>query len=78
MPRERDDETGMYEKAYPPHDFISTIESLGEQATTSNILESLGCSRRTALNMLHELENENRVDSVKVGNSYLWRIKENE
>lgn len=46
-----------------------------EPLTASEIADDLGCSRRTALNKLHDLEVETDLKSKKVGGrSRVWWI----
>ena len=46
-----------------------------EPLTASEVAESLGCSRRTALNKLHTLEESTDITSKKVGGrSRVWWI----
>jgi predicted ArsR family transcriptional regulator len=46
-----------------------------EPLTASEVAAELGCSRRTALNKLHELEASTNVRSKKVGGrSRVWWI----
>jgi len=50
-------------------------EDYAEPLTASEVAEELGCSRRTALNKLHELEGETELTSKKVGGrSRVWWI----
>ncbi len=50
-------------------------EDYAEPLTASEIADKLGCSRRTALNKLHELEEETDMKSKKVGGrSRVWWI----
>jgi MarR-like DNA-binding transcriptional regulator SgrR of sgrS sRNA len=50
-------------------------EDYAEPLTASEIADQLGCSRRTALNKLHELEAETDLKSKKVGGrSRVWWI----
>lgn len=50
-------------------------DDYAEPLTASEIAERLGCSRRTALNKLHELEETTDVTSKKVGGrSRVWWI----
>ncbi len=50
-------------------------EDYAEPLTASEIAERLGCSRRTALNKLHTLQDETDVTSKKVGGrSRVWWI----
>lgn len=46
-----------------------------EPLTASEVADRLGCSRRTALNKLHELEEGTDITSKKVGGrSRVWWI----
>jgi len=46
-----------------------------EPLTASEVADELGCSRRTALNKLHELEAETDLTSKRVGaRSRVWWI----
>lgn len=49
-----------------------------EPLTAREIADELGCSRRTALNKLHDLESETDLKSKKVGGrSRVWWIPVN-
>lgn len=50
-------------------------DDYAEPLTASEIADRLGCSRRTALNRLHDLEESTEVTSKKVGGrSRVWWI----
>ncbi|PSP92254.1 MAG: hypothetical protein BRD21_05970 [Halobacteriales archaeon SW_8_66_22] len=50
-------------------------EDYAEPLTASEIADELGCSRRTALNKLHMLEEQTELESKKVGGrSRVWWI----
>ncbi|PSP27327.1 hypothetical protein BRC65_06395 [Halobacteriales archaeon QH_2_65_14] len=50
-------------------------DDYAEPLTASEIADELGCSRRTALNKLHELEADTDLTSKKVGGrSRVWWI----
>ena len=54
---------------------FETREDYAEPLTATEIADRLGCSRRTALNKLHDLEDETDVTSKKVGGrSRVWWI----
>lgn len=59
-------------------DVTSVFESRDDYAeplTASEIADELGCSRRTALNKLHQLEEGTDLTSKKVGGrSRVWWI----
>ena len=72
MPRERDSETGKWSKTYTVEQVIGALEDQGGAASTAEVTDALGCSRRLALMRLRELERNERVSARKVGNSFLW------
>ena len=74
MPRDRDDESGRYKKSYTSDMVLETIEDYGGSASTSEVSDSLGSSRRLALMRLRELESDERVTARKVGNTFLWSV----
>ncbi len=50
-------------------------DDYAEPLTATEVAAELGCSRRTALNKLHELEDSTNVRSKKVGGrSRVWWI----
>lgn len=50
-------------------------DDYAEPLTASEVADELGCSRRTALNKLHELQSETSLKSKKVGGrSRVWWI----
>lgn len=50
-------------------------DDYAEPLTASEVAEALGCSRRTALNKQHELEESTDITSKKVGGrSRVWWI----
>jgi GTP-sensing pleiotropic transcriptional regulator CodY len=50
-------------------------DDYAEPLTASEIATELGCSRRTALNKLHRLEEDTDITSKKVGaRSRIWWI----
>ena len=72
MPRDRDSETGQWSQTYTVEQAIGAIEDLGGSASTAEVTDALGCSRRLALMRLRELEDDGRVSAREVGNTYLW------
>jgi MarR-like DNA-binding transcriptional regulator SgrR of sgrS sRNA len=56
-------------------DVFQDREDYAEPLTASEIADRLGCSRRTALNKLHDLQEETDITSKKVGGrSRVWWI----
>jgi MarR-like DNA-binding transcriptional regulator SgrR of sgrS sRNA len=54
---------------------FETRADYAEPMTATEIADRLGCSRRTALNKLHDLEDETDITSKKVGGrSRVWWI----
>lgn len=78
MVAHRDDDSGRYTETYPLNAFLAALESLGGSAGTQAVADEVGCKYRTANAKLHELEDEERVSSQKVGNAYLWTLVDDE
>ncbi|WP_225333307.1 HTH domain-containing protein [Halomicrobium urmianum] len=66
------------EVEYTESDVIEVFkqrEDYAEPLTASEVADRLGCSRRTALNKLHDLQEETDLTSKKVGGrSRVWWI----
>jgi hypothetical protein len=72
VPYDEHDESGQFERRYTSEQVVGALEDLGGSASTSEVSDTLGCSRRLALLRLRELEDDNRVSARSVGNTYLW------
>lgn len=54
---------------------FSSREDHAEPLTATEVADRLGCSRRTALNKLHDLQEETNITSKKVGGrSRVWWV----
>jgi len=66
------------EVEYTESDVVGVFEARDDYAeplTASEVADELGCSRRTALNRLHDLQESTEVTSKKVGGrSRVWWI----
>ena len=74
MPRERDGASGRFRTTYADRDFIEAIRSVDGAATTTKIIDHLGCSQRLALDRLHGLADDGTVSVEKIGNTYVWSV----
>ena len=74
MPRSRDDDSGQYTDSYSEDDFVEAIQGAEGLVGTGEIAETVGCTRRHALNRLRELEDAEVVRSEKVGRSLVWQL----
>jgi hypothetical protein len=74
MPRTRDGSSGRYQTTYADEDFIEAIEAIDGAATTTKIIDTLGCSQRLALDRLHGLAADGDVSVEKIGNAYVWDV----
>ena len=72
MPYDEHDESGRFKRRYTGEQVIGVLEDSGGAASTSEVADTLGCSRRLALLRLRELEDDGRVSAREVGNTYLW------
>jgi predicted transcriptional regulator of viral defense system len=69
---DRDEETGKFTRTHEPHQFVKAVAREGDIATTSDVADRVGCSHRTALKALNELEDEGRIDSTMAGRAKVW------
>lgn len=76
MPRRRNDRTGQFDTVYDEAAVLTILE--GQRLTTAEIADELGCHRSTALERLHTLEAEDRIESTKAGQTLLWRITDSD
>ena len=74
--KDREEESGKYTTTYPDSEFIEAIQHLEGMAGTSEIAEEIGCTQRTAYTRLKSLEDQNKIESRKVGSSLLWSFSE--
>lgn len=68
---ERDPESGKLTEQYSNEDFLEAVAEL-EPASTREIAEAVGCSRRNADVRLRKLEEANKIRKKKIGNSLTW------
>lgn len=74
--KDREEESGRYTTSYQDSDFIHAIRQLDGLGGTSEIADTVGCTRRTAYTRLQKLESENQVTSRKIGNSLVWSVSD--
>jgi len=72
--KDREEDSGKYTTSYPDSDFIHAIRELDGLGGTSEIADTVGCTRRTAYTRLKNLEDQGQVSSRKVGNSMVWTV----
>lgn len=71
---DRDRESGQYTETYPRDDFLTALEERGPDVGTQEIADIVGCNRDTAYRRLRDLEEENEIESRKIGMVRLWSI----
>lgn len=67
----RDSESGKLTEQYTDEDFLEAVEQ-HEPASTREVADEVGCSRRNADVRLRKLEEAGEVGKKKVGNSLTW------
>jgi predicted transcriptional regulator len=67
------DDTGKITSQYDDDKFIEAVAE-NEPASTSEVAETVGCSRRNADVRLKQLTEDGEVRSKKIGNSLSWMI----
>jgi predicted transcriptional regulator len=68
---ERDPESGKLSEQYSDEDFLEAVEE-HEPASTKEIADEVGCSRRNADVRLRKLAEAGEIRKKKVGNSLTW------
>lgn len=74
--KDREEESGKYTTSYPDSDFLDSIHQLDGLGGTSEIVEVVGCSRRTTYTRFQTLEKESDIVSRKIRNAIVWTILE--
>ena len=72
---ERDPESGKLTEQYSDEDFLEAVKE-HEPASTSEVAEAVGCSRRNANVRLEKIEEAGKVRSKMAGNSLIWLLVE--
>ena len=73
--KDRDDGSGKYTTTYTDGDFLRVIKEFGPQVGTQAVADEVSCTRDTAYRRLCELEEEDEIESQKVGMARLWSMK---
>jgi predicted transcriptional regulator len=71
---DRDSETGRIAQRYSDKAFIEAVDE-HEPASTREVAEQVGCTRRNADVRLRALESEEQVKHKMAGKSLIWMIK---
>lgn len=71
---ERDEDTGEFKETFSHQDILDSLNKLSGAASTQEVADETGCAYRTAYQKLIELEDENEIESRKVGNARLWEV----
>lgn len=69
----QDSETGLIERSYDDEDFLDAVRE-HEPATTKEVMDIVGCSRKGALYRLRNLEEEGMLKSKEAGTSLVWMV----
>ncbi len=73
----QDSDTGLIERSYDDEDFLEAVRE-NEPATTKEVMDAVGCSRKGALYRLRNLEDEGVLRSKEAGTSLVWMVERNE
>ena len=65
------DDSGKIAQKYTDEDFLEAVKKC-QPASTKEVADVVGCSRRNADVRLRRLEENNSVESKMVGNSLVW------
>lgn len=67
----RDDKTGRLTEQFLDEDFIEAVK-INEPASTKEVADTVGCTRRNADIRLRQLYEDGLVQKKMVGNSLTW------
>lgn len=67
------DDKGRIAQKYLDDDFLDAVQAQ-EPASTSEVADSVGCTRRNAYERLNDLEDAGLVQSKMIGNSLTWML----
>ena len=73
-----DETSGQFVPEYADDEFLDAARDLGPAAGTQEIAERVGCQRDTAYRRLRMLEDDERIESRKVGMARLWTVVDDE
>jgi len=66
---------GTYSREYDEGDVLDAVREIGyPQSTSRAVSEESGVPRRTALIILHGLEDEGLIKSETIGDSLVWKV----
>ena len=70
---EQDRESGKIEEYYPDQEFLNAVGE-HDPASTSEVADAVGCTRRNALNRLKTLDDAGQIKSKDAGGSFVWLL----
>ena len=73
MPSDRDKDSGKFTKQYPTEKFLTAVNEI-DNATTTEVADSVGCSYDLAYHKLTELSENGEITKTKVGSAFMWNI----
>lgn len=73
MADSRDSDSGIYTTQYSLGQVLAVV-STSERTTAKTVETSLGCTRRTALDKLHRLEEIGVMASDEIGSTFDWEV----
>ncbi|MDY6776368.1 MAG: winged helix-turn-helix domain-containing protein [Halobacteria archaeon] len=72
---QQDSETGLIERSYDDEGFLNAVKE-NDPATTKEVMDEVGCSRKGAIYRLRNLEEEGAIESKEAGSSLVWMVVE--
>jgi len=73
----RDEDSGTYTQEYTDGDFLEAVEK-HNPASTSEVAEEVGCTRRNADMRLKKLADAGRVQRKKIAATQVWTLAESD
>ena len=70
-------EGGQFGEIYTEDDFLAAVKRL-QPVGTQEVADAVGCSRQNADYRLRQLDQDDKVDGKKIGNSLAWTVSTEE
>ncbi|WP_092694156.1 FaeA/PapI family transcriptional regulator [Halorientalis regularis] len=71
----RDEDSGTFRQEYTDEDFLDAVEK-HSPASTSEVADEVGCTRRNADMRLKKLADDGKVKRKKIAASQVWTLVE--
>lgn len=72
--KDRDERSGRYTGLYSDEDFVDAVANSEDPVVTSDVIDVVGCSQKTAHSRLTGLAEDGRLERQNISNTLVWRV----